>query len=210
MGFPIARLTCMHCNRSEPAVMYSRPRMYQLDSQTQIPIYLQTGWCFDCDGTRTIEDLSTNRPLDTIRRVAATLRSATPKRRLFRTGWECQSYSWLDKGLEIVREFHTKDWRAMGASLEEELTRLEFLSNRSAPARCLGCFGHNIVELPTKKEGEEEYQTHPGCGGRFVFAIEGSMNISPPHIKHIYRPDGTFSHDEPYEAPSLLVPGRPD
>ncbi|TQK06962.1 hypothetical protein FBX97_2229 [Herbaspirillum sp. SJZ107] len=210
MGFPIAKMTCTSCKRTEPGVMYSRPRRYQLDSETQLPMQYHTGWCFDCDGVRNIENLSPDITINAIRRAATTLKSATAKRRWFRTGWDCQSSHWLDQGHKFVREFHTEDWHTLGSELDEQANRLVFLSQRSVPARCLECFGYNIAELTRFAGGDRTEMIHPGCGGHFILEIQGSMHLAPPTTKLIHFSDGTFSHEEAYEAPSLYSAGRLD
>lgn len=169
-----------------------------------------TGWCFDCDGVRHIEDLSPGSAIDAIRRAAATLTSATARRRWLRTGWDCQSYHWLDQGNKFMREFQTADWHALGHELEEQADYLGYLSQRSVPARCLHCSGHNIAELERIADGDGTAEVHPGCGGHFIVEIQGSMHLAPPATQLIHHPDGSFSHEEPYEAPSLHCAGRLD
>jgi hypothetical protein len=210
LGFPIVMMTCIKCNRTEPGIVYSRPRKYQVDSGTQLKMYYHTGWCFDCDCVRHIEDLSPCHSIDAIRRAAATLKSATAKRKWLRTGWNCESYHWLDRGNKFVSEFHTEDWHALGRELEEQADRLVFLSQRSVPARCLSCFGHNIVELERVPDDDREAVIHPGCGGYFIVEIQGGMNLTPATTKLIHRPDGTFLQEEPYEPPGLHFPGKFD
>jgi hypothetical protein len=210
LGFPIVRMTCTRCMRTEPGLIYSRPRRYQVDNQIQLEMHYETGWCFDCDSVRHIEDLSPNSAIDAIRRAASTLKSATARRRWLRTGWDCQPYHWLNHGSKFVREFHTKDWHALGSELEEQADRLVFLSQRSAPAKCLRCFGQNVTKLQKFADGRGAEVLHPKCGGHFVVKVQGSMNIASPTTKLIYLPDGSFSHEEPYDAPNLLIAGRFD
>jgi len=203
LGFPIVRMICTRCNRTEPGAIHSQPRSYQVDSETRLPVHYQSGWCFDCDGVRNIEDVSPGGAIATIRRAAATLSSATPRRRWLRTGWDCQSYHWLDEGSQFKREFGTRDWHKMGSTLDELANRLAFLSQRSVPARCLHCFGHNTAELERCADGETNGVIHPGCGGRFVVEIKGNFRLAPPTTMLIHHPDGSLSHEEPYAAPSL-------
>jgi len=121
-------MTGTGCARTESGLSYSRPRQYQVDSETRLAIDYITGWCFDCDGMRHIEDLSLERALGALRRAARTLKSATAKRRWRRTGWECRSYHPLDQGINSASEFHTENWHALGTTREDQADRLVFLS----------------------------------------------------------------------------------
>lgn len=210
MGFPIITMSCTRCGRTEPGIRYSRPRKYQVDDETQLAMHYHYGWCFDCDGARHIENLCPDNAIAAIRRAGATLKSATPRRRLLRTGWDCQSYHWLDEGLDAIREFRTKDWHALGNALETQASRLVFLAQRTVPARCLQCEGHNVTGLERFNKGDMEMAIHPGCGGDFIIKISGSINMAPSTTKLIHHPDGRFSHEEPYEASSLDLPGKLD
>lgn len=109
-----------------------------------------------------------------------------------------------------MSEFHTEDWHALGCELEELADRLVFLSQRSAPAKCLGCFGNNVAKLERLADGQRTEMIHPGCGGHFIVEIEGSMNIGPPTTNRIHFSDGSFSHEEPYQAPKLHISRRFD
>lgn len=210
MGFPIIRKTCQRCQKVEPGLIWSNPRMYQLDPDIQIALRYSHGWCFDCDSIQHIEDLSPGTSTEAIRRIAGSLRSASPKRRWFSTAWECGSYSRFDDPGSHAREFAAKDWHAMGHLLETEAHWLDFLAIRTAPARCLRCAGHHIQELLAVEEDGERGWVHPICGGIFRSKITGSMKLCPPDKKRIYRPDGVFSHEEPYEQAPLTCPGALD
>lgn len=190
--------------------MYSRPRRYQVDEETQLDMRYHTGWCFDCDRVRHIENLSAGMSIDAIRRAAGTLKSATAKRRWLRTAWDCQSFHWLDQGSKFVREFHTEDWHELGRELDEEADRLVFLAQRSVPARCLECFGHNIAELEGVSDGDRNTVKHPGCGGDFIVEIQGGMYLTPATSRLIYRPDGAFLREEPHEPAVFHLRGKFD
>ena len=210
MGYPLIRKTCQRCQKVEPGLIWSNPRMYQLGLGQQVNLRYSHGWCFDCDCIQHVEDLSPVTSTKTIRRIGGALRSATQKRRWFSTAWECESYFQLDSQKACTREFGADDWHEMGRLLEAEAGWLEFLSTRDVPARCLNCAGHNIQEMaPVDVDGERGW-VHPICGGTFRSTVIGSISLCRPDKKLIYRPDGLFSHVEPYEAPPLFLPSPLD
>lgn len=210
MGYPIIRQTCQRCQKVEPGLIWSNPRLYQLDPGIQIALRYSHGWCFDCDSIQHIEDLSPGTATEAIRRIAGSLRSASPKRRWLSTAWECDSYSRFDDPGSCARRFAAEDWHEMGRLLETEAHWLDFLATRTVPARCLRCAGHHIQELLAVEEDGERGWVHPICGGTFRSRITGSINLCPPDKKRIYQPDGVFSHEEPYEQAPLIRPGALD
>lgn len=206
MGFPLIRMTCQRCQRVEPGLIRSAPSFYVLDDHTELELRHCKGWCFDCDHIRNIEDLSSTTSASVIRQMGQVLRSAAPRRKWMSTVWDCRSYHRLDHASTATREFGSKDWHAVGDVLAAEAAWLDFLSTRSVPARCLHCAGHNIEPLVAIDENGQREWLHPGCGGRFRSTITGGLNLCPPDKKYLYRPDGLFSHEAPYQRQPFYVP----
>lgn len=209
LGFPIVTMTCTKCGRTEPGMVYSRPRVYQLAS-TRLDMHCDTGWCFDCDCVRSVENLSPDNTINAIRRAAGALQSAVKKRTWFRKGIFCKSYHLLDQGIDCLREFHTSEWHALGRELDDHAARLVFLAERSVPARCLHCFGHNIVGLERPDVQQGKLVSHPGCEGNFVVEVAGTMSLLPPSTLLVYQADGILSHEEPLQAPRRDFAGKHD
>lgn len=173
-----------------------KPRYYQLEDGRYIRLNWCVGWCFACDGLRAIEDTSLGEHVATIRRISASLASATPRWRWFAKTWDCDSYHSLDSGLSISHEIHTEDFHEMANILEEAGEKIEYLSRRTAPPRCLKCFGREVERLTLQVNGETRGWAHPRCTGTLVMNILGSMNVVPSATRLVYKPDGEFSHEE--------------
>lgn len=154
------------------------------------------GWCFSCDGLREIENTSLENHVATIRRVSASLSSATPRWRWFTRTWDCSSYHWLDDGLSILNEVDTESLHEMGGLLGEAGQQIDYLTRRTTPPRCLTCSGYEVERLTPFECGDIRGWNHPGCRGNFVMEIRGSLNIRRGTTRLIYKPDGEFSHEE--------------
>lgn len=210
MGIPISKHVCSRCAKVEPGLIWGRPRLYQLEIGKQIPLFCKLGWCVDCDGLRHVEDLDMARPLESLRRVSTSLSSAKSRWRWFSTAWDCQSFNSFDDKTPYVREFGEEDWHEMGEILDEVANRINYLSQRTNPPRCLKCSGQNIFDLETTNFAGENRWMHPGCGGAFVLEITGSINCGPISTKAIYNPDGIFTHEETFEPRNLIKPSNLD
>lgn len=206
MGYPIIRYTCSSCGREERGRGSHKPRYYQLDDGCYIRLNSCVGWCFSCDGLRDIEDTSLDDHVVAIRRISAALASAKPRWRWFSKTWDCNSFHALDAGLSISREMGSEDFQELANTLEEASLQIEYLSHRTAPARCLKCFGHDVERLNLRVNHETRGWAHPGCGGTLVMEILGGMNLVPSTTRLVYKPDGEFSHEEP--KPPTAVPSK--
>lgn len=196
MGFPMSHCVCSSCKRVAPGLIFSPQRMYQFDDGTKIPLNGCDGWCYECDQIRRVEDLSLTNPLASLRRVSASLRSASARRQFFSTRIDCVSFHELDEGNSTVRERNANDFNKMGALVDVAWRQIDYLSGRSVSPRCLDCGSHNIEKLILVVDGKKRGWKHPGCDGVFYMSVTGHWHLAPSKVRLIYRPDGMFSHEE--------------
>ena len=205
MGYPIIRYICSSCGRKEHGGGSHKPQYYRLDDGSYISLNWCYGWCFSCDGLRTIEDVAMDDHVRAIRRISHSLASATPRWRWFSRTWDCESHHFLDVGLSASREMDKEDFQGMADTLEEAGKQIEYLAARVEPARCLKCGGQEVERLTPIVHGESRGWPHPGCDGTLVMEYVGSMNLVPSKTRLVYKPNGEFSHTEP-EPPAAIHP----
>ena len=86
----------------------------------------------------------------------------------------------------------------MAKVLDEAGEQIEYLSRRTAPPRCLRCFGHEVERLNSRATDTDTSRgwLHPGCGGTLEIRILGGMNLIPSKTRLVYKSDGEFPHEE--------------
>lgn len=173
---------------------------YVLANGVRIPVEWRLGWCEQCNGPASVENLSADHVTDDLEAIQA---------KLFDLPLQPTPAWW-----QIPRYLFSKTWRnqiaegerhrfELQSRLDDARDRARFLESQQRPPKCLSC-GSTRVHAPliTHSEPWEDRAspqpigfTHPGCGGA-IWRKESGIRIAPiPSIQR-YLPDGELFDKE--------------
>ena len=216
---PFKVLCCDKCDAKWHSATLWRYFVYALPDGRKISIEKAWAWCDDCHSFEAVECLPThhkiiNEIMATTAKIAKiTIKLQNAEKEITKATTPPRSglVKWLsafarfilnraapaEKDITAMRE----EIRFKQRTLDELLTRRDFLAARTAPAKCLTCGGSNIsyVDLPEAASPENKSastklatrHTHRGCGGRLWLTSAEKNEITTAEGMRLYDHNGS-------------------
>ena len=147
---------CDSCEKSVASITTIPSPVYELSNQINLPLRVESAWCFDCDELVDAEDI---RSLEYF------------QNRIIKLQKDGYDDYWLG-----VLNYLKKDPRVEKEKEIRELSLfIEWRAKRDSPDRCLYCGSTTIRHIKEEYNKALNNFTHPGCTGKFK--IESTMQI---------------------------------
>lgn len=178
MATPFYSLTCDRCGEKFCADFTSANFVYEFDDGSQLPLERALCWCSVCHAIQEMEDLHYSALVAEVAEKAAELARFSGFLNQLRSG---------------SRQAQVK----LRQEIAQASRRIHYLKNRSAPPRCLVCYGTAVTRLQHIEWPKEENISapsglvHPGCEGSLL-ASWTTFLLTELYPTRIHDPSGMF------------------
>ncbi len=184
------RIYCDRCNFTSNTSRFWGSRKYLLADGREMWMAETWGWCFNCADLAAVEDLSCS---ESDWRRASRIREALREATL----------SACDCSRRVFTPLPEARLTALSQELEELECRLDFLSQRSATAKCLHCYSTAVAPVRSKWDGTENFClefVHPSCGGGLWVGTWRMRILDLWMPTFLFDPEGNFLCESRWEV----------
>jgi len=181
MSLPGYVISCDRCGVSGGSTLLLEPCAYGFPDERTLPIDIALGCCARCNQIVPVEVIANLQEVrSSADRIVEQLRTLQPK------------------GVFRLFPFLLGSIRFEIAQLQRDLSdlqlRVEFLSSRQSPPRCLRCGCHEIARIPLEAPGQHSRKKldfiHPGCGGSLWAEVSPMRFHLRNRASQMFNPEG--------------------